>query len=288
MHQDPPFRQSRALRDLQWAIESPSLIMDSADDVQPPRLPDFDQIDIRELEAFLVPYSRFRIGEYFEGLILFWLERIRGVKMIAWHQQVFENGQTVGEIDFLFEDESGVLTHWETAVKFYLYCPAANRTGSHFVGPNVKDTFEKKMQRLFEHQLPLSQQHYPDVVQCRAFVKGCIFYHPDDERPGELPARLAPEHAQASWLRCSELFRFLAQAQNPMFLIREKPDWLSPALCSPADPDLLSYDKLQHHLETHFQTSPRPILISVLTEQDSLCHEVERAFIVPDHWPHIS
>ncbi|QDT28450.1 hypothetical protein Enr10x_37940 [Gimesia panareensis] len=266
MHEDPQFRQSRALRDLQWAIESPTLITDSAADIQPPRLPDFDQIDFRELESFLVPYSRFRIGEYFEGLILYWLERIRGVKIIAQHQQVFENGQTVGEIDFLFEDESGVLTYWETAVKFYLYFPAANRTGSHFVGPNVKDTFEKKIHRLFKHQLPLSQQHYPDVIQRRAMVKGCIFYHPDDEQPGELPARLVPGHAQASWLRCSELSRLLAPAQNPLFLIREKPDWLSPALCSPADPDLLCYDKLQHHLENHFQTSPRPILISVLTE----------------------
>ena len=287
MHQESEFRQSRALRDLQWAIESPSLITQPEQESKPPCLPPLNKIDPRELEAFLAPYARFRIGEYFEGLVLYWLEQIRGVNIMAQHQQVFENQQTIGEIDFLFTDEAGVLTHWETAVKFYLYCPEDNATGSHFVGPNVKDTFERKMQRLFAHQLPLSQRHFPDVARREAFVKGCLFYHPDHERPSQLPAHLSPQHAQGVWLHLKELDRLLNQDSNPRFLIREKPDWLSPAFCSSTDPALIDFDALHRHLAAHFQKSTRPILISVLTAQDTFYRESERAFIVPDRWPQI-
>ncbi len=287
MHQEPEFRQSRALRDLQWAIESPSLITQPDQESELPDLPPLNLIDPRELEAFLAPYARFRIGEYFEGLVLYWLERIRGVNIIAQHQQVFENQQTIGEIDFLFQDEAGVLTHWETAVKFYLYCPEVNATGSHFVGPNVKDTFERKMRRLFAHQLPLSQQHFSDVTRREAFVKGWLFYHPDHERPTQLPDHLSPQHARGGWLHFKELDRLLNQDSNPRFLIREKPDWLSPAFCNSTDPALIDFDELHRHLAAHFQKSTRPILISVLTAQDAFYRESERVFVVPDHWPQI-
>jgi hypothetical protein len=291
MNQHPAFRQSRALRDLHWALHSPSLIKQPEGAIEPSLLPDLDQVDVAELEAFLIPHARFRIGEYFEGLILFWLERIRKVQLLAQHQQVFEQEQTVGEIDFLFTDEAGVVTHWETAVKFYLYCPAENPTGSHWIGPNVKDTFQKKMRRLFEHQLPLSRKHFPQVTRRQAYVKGIIFYHPDQELsaqlPPDLPDRLSPTHARGTWIRFSELTHFQAQYGEPRFLIREKPDWLSPSFCSSTNPALIDFAALHHRLETHFQQSPRPILISLLTSQQLLYQEAERVFIVPDHWPHI-
>lgn len=287
MNQDAAFRQSRALRDLHWAIESPSLITSSEEESEPLLLPDLGRIDVSELETFLSPYSRFRIGEYFEGLILYWLERMRGLELIAQHEQVFAGGQTVGEVDFLFRDEAGVVTHRETAVKFYLYCPTENPAGSHFIGPNVKDTFEKKMRRLFEHQLPLSEKHFPQVTRREAFVKGMIFYHPDDDVPGGLPGTLSPGHARGTWIRFSELSRLRDGSRQPVFLIREKPDWLSPSVCPVSDPGLLGEGELQRHLETHFRTSHRPILVSVMTEQQAHCQEVERAFIVPDQWPHI-
>lgn len=279
--------QSQALRDLKWAITSPSLITQASEDEILPEVPDFQTIDIPHLENYLAPYSRFRIGTYFEGLVLYWLEHIRRLKIIARHQQIFEANQTIGEIDILFEDEAGVVNHWEIAVKFYLNDPGENATGSHFVGPNVKDTFEKKMRRLFDFQLPLSQTHFPEVDRRQAFVKGMIFYHPDHSLPKQLPEKLSSTHLRGTWLRLSELSRLTAQHGELQFLIREKPDWLSTAFCSKIDERLLSFNELQQQLKTHFQQNHRPILISALTCQQSVCSEVERFFIVSESWPRV-
>ncbi|WP_198000007.1 DUF1853 family protein [Gimesia alba] len=287
MAQSNNLSEPQALRDLKWAITSPSLILESLKEEHHSEVPDFQVIDVPHLENYLTPYSRFRIGTYFEGLVLYWLEHIRRLKIIARHQQIFEENQTIGEIDILFEDEAGVVNHWEIAVKFYLFDPGDNETGSHFVGPNVKDTFEKKMRRLFDFQLPLSQTHFPEVDRRQAFVKGMIFYHPDHSSPKQLPEKLSPRHERGSWLHLSALSRLTAQHGELRFLIREKPDWLSAALCSKSDDRLLNFKELQQQLETHFQHKQRPILISALTCQQSVYREVDRVFIVSESWPWI-
>tara|TARA_R110002111_G_scaffold2705_4_gene17928 strand:- start:11938 stop:12822 length:885 start_codon:yes stop_codon:yes gene_type:complete len=285
--QPDEFSEPQALRDLKWAVTSPSLITQPRAEEHLPEVSDFQTVDQRHLEDFIAPYSHFRIGQYYEGLVLYWLEHIRKLKIIARHQQVFEESRTVGEIDVLFEDEAGVLTHWEIAVKFYLYYPEVNPVDSHFIGPNVKDSFERKMRRLFEYQLPLSQTHFPDVTRRQAFVKGMIFYHPDHCSPTQLPEKLSPTHPRGTWLHLSELSRLTEQHGELLFLIREKPEWLSAVLCSRTDARLRSFADLQSQLETHFQELDRPILISALTCQQSICHEVDRVFIVSDSWPAI-
>tara|TARA_R110002095_G_scaffold153555_2_gene133488 strand:+ start:30 stop:1316 length:1287 start_codon:yes stop_codon:yes gene_type:complete len=279
--------RERVLRDLNWAITSVSLISESPETAEQPETLDLTLINKSHLTEFLAPYNHFRIGQYYEGLVLYWLEHIRRLKIIARHQQVFEDSRTVGEIDVLFEDEAGVLTHWEIAVKFYLYYPEVNPVDSHFIGPNVKDSFERKMRRLFEYQLPLSQTHFPDVRCRRAFVKGMIFYHPDQSSSAQLPEKLSSTHPRGTWLHLSELSRLTKQHGELLFLIREKPDWLSAALCSETDTRLFSFAELQQQLETHFQDEHRPILVSALNCAQSICREVDRVFIVSDSWPQI-
>jgi len=276
--------QSQQVRDLKWAIMSPSLITDSREQILMPGLTDELHVNAQDLADYLVSYSRFRVGQYFEGLVLYWLERICKRNIIARHQQVFEDNRTVGEIDILFEDEDGVLTHWEIAVKFYLYFPETNAIGSHFVGPNVKDSFEKKMRRLFEHQLPLSQTHYPEVARRQAFVKGMIFYHPECELPTQLPERLSPTHSRGTWLHISELSWLKNQNEIRVFRVLEKPHWLSPEVSNTQDENLKSFEEFKRQLETHFLNSERPLLVSVLTCQQEMCHEIDRVFIVSDAW----
>lgn len=275
---------SLILRDLHWAITSPALIsfpqvLSLVEEL------DLSLIDVEELQEFITPYSRFRVGEYFEGLVLYWLERIRKLKIIAKHQQLFVENQTVGEIDFLFEDAAGELNHWETAVKFYLYYPHANQTGSSFIGPNAKDTFEKKRRRLFEHQLPLSETHFPEVAHRVAFVKGIIFYHPHHTPPTQLPGELSPAHLQGIWLYHSELDWLEQQLGATVYQIREKPDWLSPAVCDPGTEKLLSFSELKQSLAAHFQEVDRPLMISVLKQNEHDSREIKRLFVVSETWP---
>ena len=89
MQHDPKMAQSndlsepQALRDLKWAVTSPSLITQPREEDALPEVPDFRAIDVLHLENYLAPYSRFRIGTYFEGLVLYWLEHIRRLNIIA-------------------------------------------------------------------------------------------------------------------------------------------------------------------------------------------------------------
>ena len=187
--------QTQAVRDLIWAINSPSLIRLRAEDVSsnwpvceesdfdPPALQDC--CDIR---------SQYRVGRYFEDLVHFYLKSIRRFEIVERGLRIEENGRTVGELDFLYRREDDALCHCETAVKFFLHTAESNDSGSHFIGPNSADNFERKTRRLFEHQLPLSEVRFPEVARREAFVKGRIFYHPRQAVPNTLPALLAGNH----------------------------------------------------------------------------------------------
>jgi hypothetical protein len=277
--------KSQSLRDLHWAITSASLISHSSQDPGRWEPPDLSLVNEQELMDFLVPYSRFRVGQYFEGLVLYWLERIRRLKIVAQNQQLFVGNQTVGEIDFLFEDEAGELTHWETAVKYYLHYPAENTTGSHFIGPNAKDNFEKKCRRLLEYQLPLSETHFPEVVRRVAFVKGIIFYNPHLPASTPLPERMSPAHLKGVWLYFSELDWLKTQYSDTVYQIREKPDWLSPAVRDSCIEKLLTFSELKRALDDHFQEGDRPLMISILKVVETDCREIKRLFVVAENWP---
>ncbi len=277
--------KSQSLRDLHWAITSASLISHSSQDPGSSVNLDLSLINEQDLSEFLVPYSRFRVGQYFEGLVLYWLEQIRRLKIVAQNQQLFVENQTVGEIDFLFEDEAGELNHWETAVKYYLYYPAENTTGSHFIGPNAKDNFEKKCRRLFDYQLPLSETHFPEVVRRAAFVKGIIFYNPHLPALTPLPERMSPAHGKGVWLYSSELDWLKTQYSDTVYQIREKPDWLSPAVRDPGIEKLLTFSELKQTLDVHFQEGDRPLMISILKVVETDCREIDRLFVVDENWP---
>ena len=283
----PDVLESQQSRDLKWAIQSASLIVDSRDENELPNLNYVPTIDEQELAAFLAPYAKFRVGQYFEGLVLYWLEKVCQLKIVAQQHQIRKGSQTIGEIDFLFEDEAGRLNHCETAVKFFLYYPEVNTTGSHFIGPNVSDWFEKKIKRLLEHQIPFGKKHFPDVTLSKAFVKGMIFYHPYVTPPTQLPENMSASHLRGTWIRYSELSWLNDQDQNSVFRVMHKPHWLSPEVSSPENAELKSFEELKSELDLHFLNAEWPILISVLTCQQSVCHEIDRVFIVAESWPQL-
>ncbi len=277
--------ESQFLRDLKWAIQSPSLIEDTRGENELPGVDKLSSIDDRELATYLAPYTKFRVGQYFEGLVLYWLEKVCQLKIVAQQKQIRKDRQTIGEIDFLFEDDEGRLNHCETAVKFYLHYPEENPTGSHFVGPNVSDWFEKKIQRLLEHQLPFGKKHFPEIALSKAFVKGMVFYHPDVTPPTQLPENMSASHLGGTWIRHSELSWLNATKENRLFRILHKPYWLSLEVSRSDNQDLISFEQLTSDLEQHFRNKEWPILISVLTCQQTLCKECNRIFVVPESWP---
>lgn len=280
------------LRDLVWAVGSRPLIVDcpiiASHDPRKAESPPFDstQVDPDHLAEFLQESSGRRVGRYFERLILFWLKHIRRVEVVAESLQIRDGNRTIGEIDLLFYDERRRLTHWEIAVKFYLHFHHPNPIGSQYIGPNAADTFERKMERLFEHQLPRSESHFPDVTLREAFVKGRIFYHPQHGPPESLPTHLAPDHLRGLWIRSSEIDQ-ISGSSDASYRILEKPFWLAEETADSADNDLLSPVELPEALAQHFFESDRPVLISQLAPDQSSLVESQRIFVVSENWPDV-
>ncbi|MBC8288785.1 MAG: DUF1853 family protein [Planctomycetes bacterium] len=292
-----PTGQSQALRDLQWALDSPSLIATSPCSNERPETSQCLATAEDELRNFLLDSSgrnEYRVGRYFERLVLFYLKHVRKVEIVASGLQLQEDGQTVGELDFVFRDESGQLQHWETAVKFYLHFPGASKCGSHFIGPDSRDNFETKLQRIFEHQLPLSGRRFPDIAERHAFVKGRVFYHPEHLPPQTLPAQLSPDHLRGVWIYRREL-SWLSRitetscGQEARAKVLSKPFWLAPEqvdCSSTGESQLVPVAEMQEQLQQHFRESATPRLVSLLAKVADAWRELERVFVVQESWPH--
>ena len=278
------------LRDLIWAVNSRSLLAAGPEiaGVESSQVDawqlDAAQVDSDHLAAFLAETSGYRVGRYFERLILYWLQHIRRVEVVADTLQIHDGNRTVGEIDLLFRDEQQRLTHWEIAVKFYLHYPHHTATGSHYIGPNAADTFERKIDRLFGHQLPRSEIYFPDVEIRQAFVKGRIFYHPNEPLSQKLPSRLSPDHLRCNWIRSSECL-ILSAAESVSYRILRKPYWLSEDAAEVSGSEILSPKDMIDCLTSKFNAEYRPVLISQMEADGPELMETNRIFVVPDRWP---
>lgn len=293
-------------RDLMWAVNSPSLLADDICSLATGEAVDSSSIDPDEVVSFIREEPTRRVGRYFERLIHFYLSRIRQADIIASGLQIRDVSRTVGELDFVFRERptaeldgnpKSLLTHWETAVKFYLWCPDRTVEGSHLIGPNAADTFDRKVSRLLQHQVPLGQTEEarkplnriagsPERPRSLAFVKGRIFYPAEFSRSQfdltkcAHPAELSPGHLHGVWVRESQI-GLLGDRSQEWFTFVEKPYWLAP----PEHYDL-SASMVVDRLKTDFLRSRSPQLLACC-RSPALPEEAEaqHVFVVPEEWP---
>nr|WP_299067961.1 DUF1853 family protein [uncultured Allomuricauda sp.] len=124
-----------------------------------------EQFGIQQFEFPNLPMSNFkpkpindrlRLGhqmEYvFEQLILY----AKHWKIIAKNVLVDEGKNRIGEIDFILENtEIKEVYHIELAYKFYIVNPEISEPIHRLMGPNKRDMFFTKLDKLKEKQFPL-------------------------------------------------------------------------------------------------------------------------------------
>ncbi len=161
-------------------------------------------------------------------------------------------------------------------MKFYFHLPGQPYNGSHYVGPNVSDSFERKTRRLIDHQLPLSQIHHPEVNRRIGLMKGRIYYQADLKAQPEYPDLMSTDHLRGRWTYASEVAE-LERFRADSFLVLRKPHWLT------FDPNSESLNRLQIQkvIKDHFTHRKFPIHIAIVREGI----EIERLFVVADTWP---
>ena len=209
----------RVQRDLKWLIESPDFLSVANLNLQ-------HQCDLMNASDLVKNASEdsddftfeptHRLGVYFEQL---WHHLIRsqsGLKLLRYNQQVIIEKKTLGEFDSIIRLLSTQQTlHCELAVKFYLQVGQGEKMAG-WVGPNLRDRFDRKFLRLLNHQLALST--LPEVQQWLhkekltldgfgLLTRGRLFYSLDNflNQQFEYPVEVERDHLKGFWMTHKEL-----------------------------------------------------------------------------------
>ena len=277
--------------DLLWAVNSPSLlrVAENQGFDSPVRMLHQRDIQTADLVDFMAKGSTRSLGQYFERLISFWLHKIRQVDVLYESFVIRERKRTIGEIDFIFIDEQSRMTHWEVAVKFYLFSSDTYGLGSHYLGPNAVDTLDRKLERLLHHQLQRSEKLFPDVEVREPYVKGRIFYPLLQPDRSPVHSSLSDSHLVGSWVRHADAGMLLRSAGRQLdtvaYRVLDKPHWLAEVFSYQGNETMMSSREFSAFAAHHFSESQRCLLVAQLDFDGEGYHESGRFFIVPNDWP---
>lgn len=163
-------------------------------------LPRLLQLDTNPLplEQHMLSLRSTRLGIRFEHLLAFWLQdnAYHPFTLLGQGIKRMDGQRTIGEIDFLiFNQDTRQTEHWEVAIKFYL--GEGNLQAEHWLGPNRRDSLDRKLKHLYRHQFDVmhAKQHTIDLR--RAIVKGRLFYPAGAAMC--FPSWTAPQHLTGFW-----------------------------------------------------------------------------------------
>ena len=279
------------------------------------------------LQAWMSSLTSTRLGIRFERYLAFWLSWIVPqasdlLPSVTLYQEE-TSGRTLGQLDFLWRDQERLSRHWEAAVKFYLYHPQQSgqqRDAAQWLGPNANDSFEAKLTRLLQHQIPIAQSAAAQrVVQARqwdlplhssVFLKGYLFYPVTTAdadtaswRLGGDTRVLAPASEEVCGQRLSRAhlkgwwqqfpYRALPQvAPDSHWLVLPKRLWLAPLSlakvdCAEQELSLYNTAQLQQYCESHFSRSQRSLMVAEMRQKHGQIHEIARGMLVHPDWPNL-
>lgn len=279
------------VRDLAWLLTAPELLQKSYAQL-PIRLTSRREAWLRQLDRQPQPLheqigKQKRLGQYYEALWCYFYQQDAQFDLVAHNLQVQVNGRTAGEFDFILYDHlQQRFIHQEVAIKFYLYyspCGAAENAGS-WLGPNSRDTLQKKCTHLLNKQSRLSLQPEAkavlaekgiDLITPCISLKGYLF-----NPAGSVPQGFNRENRINPWYFLHEAE---AQLTAGNFIALHKPHWIN----------AIHHSKSQHIINKQnvldeMQTAGTPRLFARIKQQKDLLVETERFFIAPACWPAIT
>lgn len=172
------------------------------------------------------------LGKRMEHYFACYVSHFTSEKVLAQNRQIFQQKETLGELDFLLKDTAtGEISHVELIFKFYLFDPDTGTSElDHLIGPNKRDSLNRKLDRLQKRQFPLlfheatkellnfHQINAEDVVQKMCF-KASVFL------PKQMTSfsfdSINPQTITGYWIRASE-FNFVEYGRNSFFSPKKK------------------------------------------------------------------
>lgn len=178
------------------------------------------------LIANLETHRHRRLGRYFEALWQVGLTHHSDWNIELFGFPIREAQRTLGEIDLVISHlPTQQLTHLELALKFYLRVDHPNcGHHHHWLGPSLADSYEQKLKRLTQHQLPMGfHPHVTAVLKQRVdhqglVIKGRLFV------PEAAYSSVLKDQGYGVWLTSNAL---LAGPNTRECLPLDKAQWLT-------------------------------------------------------------
>lgn len=120
----------------------------------------FPEIDLSTFTPERIP-KNIRLGHQMEHVFKQLITHSQDYKILVHNLPVKNGNRTIGEIDFVLEEVvSGKLVHVELTYKFYIINTEISEPIHQLMGPNRRDMFFTKMEKIKNEQLPLL--HHPE------------------------------------------------------------------------------------------------------------------------------
>lgn len=116
---------------------------------------EFPEIDILTFRPKAIP-PKIRLGHQMEYVFKQFIEHSPTYEILVHNLPIRRDKQTLGEIDFILrEKQSDALVHIELTYKFYIIDPEITEPIHRLMGPNKKDMFFTKMEKIKNEQFQL-------------------------------------------------------------------------------------------------------------------------------------
>lgn len=118
---------------------------------------EFPQLHLVNFNSKPIP-DNLRLGHQVEYLFHQLIEYSNVYEILIFNQPIKNENRTIGEIDFILRNKkNNSLTHVELTYKFYIIDPTIPETINQLIGPNKKDSFSDKIQKIKNKQFKLLQ-----------------------------------------------------------------------------------------------------------------------------------
>lgn len=211
------------------------------------------------------PPSTGVLGKRMEQFFKLYVERFSEEEVLAHNEQIFQEKQTVGELDFLLKHRrTGSITHVELVYKFYLYDPEITSEELRWIGPNRKDKLAKKLERLRQQQFPLLHHTSTEKLLERLglssttiFQKLCFkasLFVPLEMESQKFRS-INPAAIQGFWIRSAEFTT--ARFGDALFYSPQKQDW---PILPGENVSWVSFSAIREEIEVMLQKKRSPLV----------------------------
>ncbi|MBM1107073.1 DUF1853 family protein [Aurantibacter crassamenti] len=116
---------------------------------------EFPTIDLTDFSPTPIPQN-IRLGHQIEYICKQFLDHSKRYEVLVHNLPIYKDKQTLGEIDFILKDVSTEqFIHVELTYKFYIMNPDITEPIHSLIGPNKRDAFFAKMEKIKNKQYQL-------------------------------------------------------------------------------------------------------------------------------------